>query len=190
MLNSKGQSTVFMVILIIISLLTVIFLFVGGLVVYKINDALSLNVSLGQVNLADTNAKTWGQLNQMYLVHADWWGLSIIFGMIAGLLLSAYFMRNKYPKWGIVLDIFMIFACFIVSLYVKSSYQTLLDALNTAGEPFLETYVAKTSMFVLNLPIFVVIIGVLMMILFHSSIPRRTEEGYSDYQGGGYLQGI
>ena len=76
---------------------------------------------------------------------------------------------------------------FLISLYISSIYGILLDALASAGITFLEDNAIKTSMFVLNLPVFVVIIGVIMMILFHSSIPKRTEE---KIQSGGFLRGI
>ena len=87
-----------------------------------------------------------------------------------------YMLRSRFPKWGMILDIFIIIFVFIISLYISASYQTLLDSLASADITFLEDYTTKTSMFVLNLPIFVSIIGVIMMILFHSSIPKKSEE--------------
>lgn len=186
-MNKKGQLTVFMFILLVACFLVAIFLFVGGVVVIKTNNALSQDIDLGQVNLATLNDETFGVFSTTFLNNADWWGLCVIFGMIIGLFLSAYFLRNKFPKAGIIFDIFIILTAFFISLYISSSYSTLLDALNSAGETFLEDYAAKTSMFILNLHIFVTIIGVIMMVLFHSTIPRRTEE---NIQQGGFLQGV
>lgn len=187
MKNKKGQLTILMFILLVALLLGLVLLLVGGLVTVKINEALDKDIYLGKVNLKDYNAKTFGKFNEMYLVNADWWGIALIFGMVMGLFLSAYFTRNTLPKWGIVIDLFIIITVFFVALYLASSYQTLLNALADAGETFLEDYASKTSMFMLNLHIFVVIIGVVMMVLFHSSIPKRTEERI---QNGGYLQGV
>ncbi len=187
MINKRGQSTLLMVILLVALFLGTILLLVGGLVTTQINSALDVNVSMGQVNLKDINAVTFGKFNEMVINNSDWWGMSLIFGMIFGLFLSSYLLRNRFPKWGIVLDIFIIMFVFFVSLYISSIYGTLLDALSSAGITFLEDHVVKTSMFVLNLPVFVVVIGVIMMILFHSSIPKRTEE---KIQEGGFLRGI
>jgi len=187
MQNKKGQITIFIVFLLLGLLIGAIMLLVGGLVTSKINEALDINISLGQVNLAEENAKTFGKFNEMFITSADWWGMSLIFGMVLGLFLSSYFVRGRFPKWGIILDIFIILFVFITSLYISSSYQILLDSLASAGITYLEDNVAKTSMFILNLPVFVVIIGVVMMILFHGSIPRRTEERI---QQGGFLQGV
>jgi len=186
--NKRGQMTILMVFLLVGLFFGTILLLVGGLVTTKINSALNSDVLItDNSTLAEVNSITFGKFNEMVLVNADWWGMCSIFGMVLGLFLSSYFLRNKFPKWGILLDIFIILFFFLVSLYISTTYQILLDSLATAGETFLEDYVTKTSMFVLNLPIFVVTIGVVMMILFHSSIPKRTEERI---QQGGILQGV
>lgn len=187
MINKRGQSTILMLLLVVILFLSTILLLVGGLVTIEINKALDIDVDIGQVNLQEVNANTFGKFNEMVLINADWWGISLIFGMIFGLFLSSYVLRGRLPKWAMILDIFIILFIFFVSLYISSIYQTLLDSLASSGITFLEDYTAKTSMFVLNLPVFVVIIGVIMMILFHSSIPRKTEERI---QEGGFLRGI
>ena len=183
----KGQSTLMMIVMLVFLFFAAILFLVGGITVVKINNALSLDIDLGQVNLAEVNAQTFGKYTEMFLVNADWWGISLIFGMIIGLFLSSYMLRGTFPKWGIVLDIFIILFIFLASLYISSTYQVLLDAMATAGETFLEDFTPKTSMFILNLPVFSVIIGVIMMILFHSRIPKRTEDRI---QQGGFLQGV
>lgn len=184
--QKKGQITIFILLIMLVMFIALIFILVGGIVVKYMNSALDIDVDLGQVNLREYNAQTMGQVNTMYVNNADWWGMSIIFGMIIGLFLSAYFTRNSLPKLGLILDIFIIITMTIMGGYFSASYSTILDSLAQAGETFLEDVTPKTSMFMLNLPIFIPIIGVIMMIIFHSSIPRRSEErAYS----GGYLQG-
>ncbi len=185
-MNKRGQMTILLVIMIVGLLFSTIMILVGGIIAIKVNDALNQDIDMGQVNLADVNADTFGVFSSMYLNNADWWGICIIFGMVIGLFLSAYILRSRVPKWGIILDIFIIIGMFIVALYVSSSYSTMLDALSGAGEDFLEVYAPRTSMFMLNLPIFIVIIGVITMVLFHASIPKKSEERY---QAGGLLQG-
>lgn len=187
MKNKKAQSTIMITVMLVFLFFAAILFLVGGITVVKMNEALDLDIEMGQVNLAEVNALTFGKYHEMFIVNADWWGTSLIFGMIIGLFLSAYFLRGTFPKWGIVLDIFIILFVFFISLYISSTYQILIDALAGAGETFLEDYTPKFSMFILNLPVFVVIIGVIMMILFHSKIPRRTEDRI---QQGGFLQGV
>ena len=187
MKDKRGQMSLFSIFLIFFLLFYCILVFVGGIVVVNINEALNQDIDIGQVNLQTINSQTFGKFATMFLSNADWWGISLIFGTIFGIFLASYMMRGTVAKWGIILDIFVILAMFIVSLYVSATYSTLLDALAGAGQTFLEDYTPKTSLFLLNLPIYIVIVGVISMVLFHSTIPRRQEEQI--YQSGGYLQG-
>ena len=181
--NNRGQVTWLIMLVLVFVFIALIGLLVLGVVVGKINSTLDQDIDLGAVNLADVNAQTFGYYNLIFVKHADWLGLSVIFGLILGLFLSSYFARNRFPKWGIILDIVIIFAMFILSMYLKSTYQTLMDVLASVDITFLEDNIPKSSIFMLNLPIFTAIIGVVMMILFHSSIPKKEEESMQ----GGYL---
>jgi len=185
-ISKKGQMTIMLFVLFVILLIGVLFILIGGLISTKIYNSLNVDIEIGQVNLKNVTDDSFGQFNTMFINNADWWGLSIIFGMILGLFLSSYIMRNTMPKWGIILDIFIIIGAFIFCLYLSSIYGDFLSALAEANETFLEDYAPKTSMFILNLHIFSVIIGVIAMFLFHSTIPRKAEE---EYQSGGYLRG-
>lgn len=186
-MNKQGQITIFVGLLILALFIGLIFLYVGGVLVVRANTALSQDIDVGQVNLKNITADTFGKFATTYLNSADWWGVTIIFGSILGLFASAFFLRGRFPKWAMILDIFIIIAMFILSLYVSSSYKIMVNSLSAAGETFLEVYTPKTSGFMLNLPIFVVIISVIMMVLFHSSIPKRAAVGG---QQPGLLQGV
>lgn len=180
--NKKGQITLFILAGIFVAFTFLILLLVSGSVVSKMNTYLSQNITMGNVDLGATTSATFTPFATMLLNYADWWGIACIFGMILGLFISAYMLRGRYAKWGIILDIVMIVSIFIFALYLKGAYQTLLDSLAIAGETFLEDYANKSSWFLLNLPIFVPIIGAIMMVLFHASIPRKKEE--QTFQGG------
>jgi len=185
--NNRGQTTLILFLVIFVIFISVIFIFIGGFIVFNINSALDYDVDLGQVNLKDVNQNSFGQFNEAFVNNADFWGISVIFGGIFGLFISAYFLRSSYPKLGIILDIFIILSLFIVSLYLSSTYQTIIDSLASVDQTYLEDNMPKSSGFIINLPIYVVIIGVIAMVIFHSSLPKRKEE---QYQQGGYLQGI
>lgn len=174
--NKKGISTIYLFIGIFILFSFVITLIVIGSFAVHFNESLDKNITIGQVNLKTINEQTVGQFNTMVLNNADWWGTSVIFGMVLGLFLVSYFTRNKFPKITIILDIFFIFIAFIISLYLSKAYLTIVTSLTSAGETFAQVHLPKTSFFILNLPIFIVIIGTIMMVFFHSSIPRRQEQ--------------
>src|SRR3990167_7003074 len=107
-MNKKGQTTIFLFIGIFVILLAIVALIVVGIVSENINSALDQNITIGSVNLANASAGTIGQLNSMVTGKADFWGISIIFGMVIGLFLSSYFMRNRFPKVGAIADIAII----------------------------------------------------------------------------------
>lgn len=176
MINKKGVSTIFILLGFLVLFLGVIFLIVLGVISTNIDSALSQNVTIGQVNLKTVSDDTFGKFNTMVINNSDWWGTAIIFGMVMGLFLTSYFTRNTFPKITIILDLFFIFVAFILSLYLSAIYSTLVTSLTSAGQTFAQVYLPKTSYFILNLPLFTVIIGVVMMILFHSSIAKKSEE--------------
>ena len=162
--NRRGQTTYLLFLLIFIAFIGVIFIFLGGEVSKRINTALDQDIAVGQVNLSNINEQTFGRYNTMYINNADWWGIALIFGTVLGLWLSSFFLRGRFPKWGIILDIFILLAAFITSIYIANTYQILVDAFQTAGLTFMEDSTPKTAMFILNLPIFTVIIVVVSMI--------------------------
>lgn len=181
--NKRGQITIFIFFGIIIVFAIIFFILLLGIIAIKTNEALNIDLDLGQVNLAELNAQTYGKYTTMILDHADFIGICAIFGMILGLFLSSYFVRGTYPKWGIILDIFIIIAFFIFSIYLSQAYTSIVNALAQADLTFLEDYMNKTSMFIVNLPIFTVVIGAIMMFLFHSSLPKRKGEISGEFTG-------
>ena len=176
MMNKRGQIAIFVLVGLLIIFIGAIVLMVLGFFSTNLNSALDIDVDLGQVNLKTINAQTIGQFNLMVTNHADFWGLAIIFGMILGLFGGAYFTRNSSPKIGIILDIFIIVIAFLISLYIRAVYSSVVTALSDAGQTFAIEYMTGTNFFILNLPIFIAIIGVIMMVIFHSSIPKKLEE--------------
>jgi len=174
--NKKGQTTIFIFVGLILILFYTIFIIVLGIVSGHINNALSQDVEIGQVNLGEINTQTFQIYNNLVQKNADFWGICVIFGMIFALFLTSYFTRNSVPKVAIIFEIFIIIAVFIVSLYLSAAYTSIVTAFSAAGEDFAVDNLRNTSYFIQNLPIFVAIIGVIMMILFHSSIPKKQEE--------------
>jgi hypothetical protein len=175
-IKKRGQMTVFGIIAIFIIFFAVIALIVIGIATKYYKSAFDLDIDAGNVNLREVSTATIGQFHLMVFNNADFWGICIIFGLVMGLFLSSYLLRGKFPKIGVLLDIGIIFITFITSLYIRVVYQEVVIALSAAGEDFAQVYLPKTSFFILNLPVFVAIIGVIAMVLFHSGIPPKIEE--------------
>lgn len=175
-MNNRGQIAIFLLVGLVIVFLGMILFIVLGFFSTNLYDALDIDVDLGQVNLQEYNDLTIGKFNDMVVNNADWWGLALIFGMVLGLAGGAYFTRGKFPKLGILIDIGVILGAFFVSLYLSAVYSDLVIALSSAGQDFAVDHLTRSNFFILNLPLFVTIIGVLMMILFHTGIPPKQEE--------------
>ena len=125
--NKKAQTTMAIFFGIFLVFFVIIYFFIFGTTMLHVNTALSQNLSLGQVNLAEINAQTFGVFAISIMNNADWWGLGTIFGMVLGLLMSAYFLRGRFPKFGLILAIFLIIAIFIFALYMRSTYLNLME---------------------------------------------------------------
>lgn len=175
-MNNRGIVNMFLLVGLLIIFMGAIVLIVFGIVSININSALNQNVEIGQVNLATVNAQTIGKFNEMVVNNADFWGLGIIFGTILGLWGGAYFTRNSFPRLGIIIDIGFIFLAFLVSLYFRAIYSETVIALVNAGQTFPTDYLTRTNFIMLNLPIFIAIIGVVSMIIFYMRLPPRAEE--------------
>lgn len=174
--NKRGQIT-FLVFLGLFAFAAIaLVLFFVGTITLKFGSSLDQNINIGQVNLHTTYDNTFGQFTTMVLNHADLWGVMFIFGMIIGLFLAAYFLRNTGSKVFMVVDIFILLASFVVSVYVRAIYSKTIIAFESAGQTFTSAYLPHTSFFVLNLPIFVAIIGVIAMILIYAGIPAKADE--------------
>lgn len=176
MRNNRGQVTMALIVGLIIIFLGALVLIVIGIVSTNINSALDQDVDIGQVNLATVNAQTFGQFNTMVVNNADFWGMGLIIGMILGIWAGAYFTRNSFPTLGIIIDLGFIFLCFLVSLYIRAAYSDVVIALSGAGQSFAVDSLTNTNYFILNLPIFIAIIGVVAMIIFHMKLPPKAEE--------------
>lgn len=185
--NKKGIVSILSLILVGGIFIYLIFMLGFGISLYYINAALNQDIDIGQVNLATLNSQTLGKSIEAILNNADFWGLCIIAGSVLSLFLVSYMARGFSHKIVLIFDIFIIIGVFLFSLYISSSYQLLMDSLAEANITFLEDYVPKTSSFLLNLPIYIVIICSVCLVLFYSAIPRKQEDAV--YQSGGYLQG-
>jgi hypothetical protein len=164
----------------------VILLGILGFIFHSIRGALNQNEMIGQVNLSNVSESTFGVFDDALNNNLDLYGLLLIFGMIGGLLTASFVMRGKWNKLLIVVDLILMIAVYIMAVVISNSYETLLIASNGVISQF-EGSMPKTSNFLLHLPRYCVIIGVVCMILFYSSIPRREDEQQPiSYQEGGY----
>lgn len=149
------------------------------LVFNQTNTQLDRDIQVGGVNLQTVNAQTFGAVNNAFVNSADFIGYILIFGLILAMFLNAYLTRNKHPQMFLIVDILLLIFAYILSVYISSTYETLINS--TA---YLNVYInnlPRSSTFILNLPKFVGIIGAVIMILSYAGFPKKER---ADIVGG------
>lgn len=184
-MNKKGTSVIWGLIIIFSSLLMAIFL---GITVYSfnlVNDVLSQDVDMGQVNLKNVSDTTFGQINSGMLANADTIGIILLLGMCLMMILNGYYVGSKSPKLFFVIDIFLLALFFIPSIYVSQIYETFINSSTVFSDTFINT-IPKVSKFMLNLPQIIASVGVITMILSYAGIRRDDDINRGDVNVLGY----
>jgi len=174
MINKKGSSVVWALVIIFVSLLMAIFL---GIAVYSfniVNDVLDQDVDIGQVNLGNVTRQTFGQINTGIINNADTIGVVFLLGMCLMMILNGYYIGSKNPKLFFVVDIFLLALFFIPSIYVSQIYETFISSSTVFSNTFINV-IPKTSKFMLNLPVIIASVGIITMILSYAGIRRDDE---------------
>jgi len=141
----------------------------------QLNTALmSVEGLIGQVNFSESVSNTWGKFNTGLLNSLNFMGLSLIFGMFGGLVLNAYFNRERRPTIFFIGDLLIIFIAFIFSGYVSDSYVEIIGV-GELSTIFVDNMnlVAKAM---INLPILTLVFGIIIMIISFSGIPLSRNE--------------
>ena len=137
MKNKKGSSVVGVFIIMFVALLFAIFL---GIAVYSfnlVNDTLSEDINVGQVNLKNITATTFGQINAGMLANADTIGIMFLFGMVLLMMLNGYYIGSRNPKIFFVIDIFLLALFFIPSIYISQIYDTFIHSTTVFESTFI-----------------------------------------------------
>jgi hypothetical protein len=165
-----------------VALVSIIMIGVLGFVFTSIYAGLNQDVMIGQVNLSNATQETFGVFENAYNNNMDILGLILIFGMIGGVLIASFMLRGTQDKLLILIDIIILIVVYIFAVLISNYYETLLIASQNVFTQF-EYGMPKTSNFILHLPRWVTLIGVGIMVLLYSSIPKRDTEKDISYEG-------
>ena len=178
--NKKGSAVVWGFILIFVSLLLAIGLGITVFAFGQVNDVLSQDVEIGQVNLKNVSDTTFGQINTGIINNADTIGIILLLGMCLLMILNGYYMGIKNPKMFFVIDIFLLALFFIPSIYVSQVYELFINSTSLFENTFINI-IPKTSKFMLNLPTIVAVTGIITMILSYVGIRKDNEQEVNVY---------
>jgi len=174
-MNKKGLATIELLGYLFAFFFIAIFL---GLALYGfglVDSVLDQDIDVGQVNLAEANAIGFGRFADAFIKQGDTIGVILIFSMVILMFGSAYFFGSKYPRFFLVIDIFILVFAFILAVYLAQAYEIYLNAVSGIMTEYTEV-IPKTSTFILNLPKWVGTIGAIMMILSYAGINKEENE--------------
>jgi len=181
MKNKKGISTIAYFFLVIVLLF--VFSIIFGLGIYasnQVNTALmSVEGDVGSVNFQNATAATWGQMNSGLNNSANLIGAGLMFAMFIGMLINAFLTRGENVKIFIIVDIVILLVAFLFSTYISNAYEEIIQ-ISDLSTTFQQTMNMGSS-FMLNLPLYVLIFGILIMVISYSGIPASREEQVAGY---------
>lgn len=179
-MNKKGMSTVQIFLFIFFAFFGIVFL---GLAVWGfdlVKTNLGVDVMIGQVNLQNATNLTFGMISDGLKTNADTLGVILILGMCLLMIMNGYYFGSKYPKFFLVIDIFIIVFAFLLAVYISQAFDTLINSSSLFS--FYEEDLPNSARFILNLPLVVSIIGVLIMIVSYAGIKKDDQDDYTQEQ--------
>jgi len=179
LVNKKGAFSdlfIFMVFAFVIVFISVIWIYMGGLAQDQMQE------SLGKMDLHDTvgnNASqvidnTIGDFNTS-ISALRWITVFLIAGMILSIFIGSYLVTTK-PIFFIPY-LFIIIIAIVVSVPMSNAYETLMTTEALSGT---FTSFQGANWIMLNLPIWITIIGVTGAIIMFSRMGRK-EDQYAQY---------
>jgi len=175
--NKRGGFSdlfIFMIFAFVIVFISVIWVYMGGLAQDQIQD------SLGSMDLHDTEGNNASQVidNTIGDFNASisalkWITVFLIAGMILSIFIGSYLVTTK-PIFFIPY-LFIVIIAIVVSVPMSNAYETLMTN-PTLSSTF--TGFMGANWIMLNLPIWITIIGITGAIIMFSRMGRKEENPY------------
>lgn len=185
MKNKKGTSVIWGFMIMFFAFFLALGLGITVLGFGLVNDVLSQDVDLGQVNLKNVSDTTFGQINTGLVDNADTLGVIMLLGMCLLMILNGYYLGSKSPKMFFIVDIFLLALFFIPSIYISQVYEIFINSAPIFSDIFIDV-IPKTSKFILNLPTIIGTVGVITMIVSYAGIRRDDEKAGGEVNVLGY----
>lgn len=174
--SKRGFTTFMLIFFITFSFVAVIAI---GVLFYGLSQFSSLlsqipDFTLGNVSFNETYTETLGRAFSSTLASLSNMATSLVIGMVLVMLILGYSLREK-QKLLIIVDIVIIIIAFIFAVYISSTFNTFINS-----DPiYLDVYsteIQDASTYLLNLPIFISIIGVLIILVTYLPFKKKQEE--------------
>ena len=142
-----------------------------------------LDVDAGQVNVKEAADSTIGQINNSLITSIDVVLCIAFLGFVIGIFGVSYMFKENF-KALILVDIVLLVIAFFVSTYVSYTYSVFLttpEDVEPIYRSFFENRLSGITGILLNLPIFVLIIGMVSMVV---SYVMASKKQASDLEQG------
>lgn len=163
--NKRGYITLGLIAIIFIAVMLLIVL---GVMVYSFNlvstSFNNIDFSLGNTTFNSTYQQNLAPgIDAMRLTVPKTIAMGTFYGMIIVMMLIAYLSYNIDPLW-MLLDFPILIACEVIAFILSSSVQDFINSNSQFLNIYSTTPLYESATFILNLPVYVPIIGVLIMI--------------------------
>jgi len=175
--GKKGGFTdlfIFMIFALVIIFISVVFIYIGNQTQDQLQDTLGtmdLHDTQGQ-NASEVIDDTFGDVTTSYQ-SLHWIAIFLIVGMVLSIFIGSYLVTTK-PIFFIPY-IFIVIIAVVVSVPLANSYETIMNEATLSS-----TFAGFTgaNWIMLNLPIWVTIIGITGGIIMFSRMGKREEQNY------------
>ena len=175
--NKRGGFTdlfIFMILAFVLVMISAIMIYIGNVTEEQLQETvgkMNLHDSTGQ-NASVVISQTFGAVNQSYAA-LYWITIFLIVGMIVGIFIGSYLVTTK-PIFFIPY-IFIVIIAIIVAVPISNAYETIANTPDLAS-----TYAGFTgaNWIMLNLPIWIAIIGFTGAMIMFSRMGKREADFY------------
>ena len=172
--NKKGAFAdlfIFMIFAFVIVLISVVWVYMGGMMQEQLHesmDGIDLHDTIGN-NASQVIDNTIGDFN-LAIASLHWISIFLIAGMILSIFIGSYLVTTK-PIFFIPY-IFIVIIAIFVSVPMSNSYEIL-----TNNEVLAPTFLgfSGANFIMLNLPVWITIIGFVGAIIMFSQLGRRED---------------
>lgn len=172
-MNKRGVTVLGIFGALFVVLMAAIFLGATAFTLTTVDNALSANITVGQVNLGTVHNQTAGLMYRGLLSNLDNIALVILFGLLLLMGVVGIGLGDDHPRVFFLVDAFLLVAVFIIGNYLADAFALVVS--NPALGPSFTENLPLMSRFVLNLPIWATLTGLFIMV-FTYGLSKKIKE--------------
>ena len=187
MRNKRGVTVLGLFGAIFFVLFAGLFLAITTFIFVTIDQQMSKDIQVGQVNLGEVHNQTMGLMTRGLVAQMDAIALVILFGILIVMAVAGIGLAENHPRVFFLVDTFLLVAIFIGSSLLSAPYKLIIN--NPQLSSTFQDNLPNMTKFILNLPIWATITGFFIMIFTYGLSKKiketREQRGVQDVIGFG-----